>query len=215
MTSENPSGADDQQETTLLANAQLEPDWIVGFVDGEGCFSVSIHKNPLATRMRGWQIQPVFHVYQHEEHSDVLKGLVSFFGCGYIRSKGPQSRVLTFSVHARRDLLGTIIPFFESHPPIVKLPDFLAFADITRALERREHFERIGFERVVRMAYGMNAHGKQRARSIEEIVGSSETARGASHESEEDTVRPAWRHAELSRNDSARWRPDSQSGVSE
>src|SRR5580693_4737340 len=39
MSSENPSGADNQQER-LITN-----DWLVGFVDGEGCFSCPVFRN--------------------------------------------------------------------------------------------------------------------------------------------------------------------------
>ena len=39
MGSDNPFGADNQQETKLRA---LDPSWVVGFVDGEGCFSAAI-----------------------------------------------------------------------------------------------------------------------------------------------------------------------------
>ncbi len=64
MSSDNPTSGDDQQET---ASTTFDPWWVVGFVDGEGCFSVSIHHNSrFALRTRGWQIAPVFHAYQHE-----------------------------------------------------------------------------------------------------------------------------------------------------
>ena len=42
MESDNPSGADNQQETASPCSV-LDPNWVVGFVDGEGCFSVSAH----------------------------------------------------------------------------------------------------------------------------------------------------------------------------
>jgi hypothetical protein len=45
--SDNPTGADNQQES-------LSPAWVVGFVDGEGCFFVGINRQP---SMRvGWQV---------------------------------------------------------------------------------------------------------------------------------------------------------------
>ena len=62
MDSDNPIGADNQQETNLVA---LDPGWVVGSTDGEGCFSVSIHQNALAVKTGGWQIQPTFQVSQH------------------------------------------------------------------------------------------------------------------------------------------------------
>jgi len=57
MSSDNPIGADNQQETEATAQP-LDPWWIAGFVDGEGCFSVSIHRNDrYARRTGGWQRQ--------------------------------------------------------------------------------------------------------------------------------------------------------------
>jgi hypothetical protein len=177
--SENPSGADNQQETASPCNV-LDPNWTVGFVDGEGCLSVSVHRNSMMHRHGGWQLQPVFHVYQHRDHRDVLEAMVPFFGCGRLRPKGPESSVWTYAVDSLRDLETAIVPFFEAHPLMVKQNDFEAFAVIVRSMRKKEHLSSDGFERLVRLAYGMNANGKQRSRSIEQVLaGSSETVRGA------------------------------------
>jgi hypothetical protein len=179
MESENPSGADNQQETAV-PSLVLDPNWIVGFVDGEGCFSVSVHRSSMMHRHGGWQLQPVFHIYQHQDHRDVLEAMIPTFGCGRVRSKGPRSSVLTYAVDALRDLEAAIVPFFERHPLVVKQADFEAFAAIVRSMRLKEHLTRSGFEQLVRLAYGMNANGKQRSRTMEQILaGSSETARGA------------------------------------
>ena len=167
MGSDNPSGADNQQETETTL--ELDARWIVGFVDGEGCFSVAVHANPGAPY--GWQLTPVFQVYQHEAHRAVLEGLREFFGCGWIRSKGPTSSVLTYGVQTRSDLLATVIPFFEQYRLIVKADAFDAFAAIVRSLAAKHHLRREGFESMVRLAYGMNAQGKQRSRPIERVLG--------------------------------------------
>jgi LAGLIDADG endonuclease len=165
--SDNSSGADNQQETEIPL--QLDARWIVGFVDGEGCFSVAIHAN--AGAPYGWQLTPVFQVYQHEAHRAVLESLREHFGCGWIRPKGPASSVLTYGVQARKDLLATVIPFFEQHRPIVKARAFDVFATIVRSLDAKVHLRREGFEGLVTLAYGMNAQGKQRTRPIERIIG--------------------------------------------
>src|SRR5688572_22409020 len=75
MGSENPTGGDNQQETAS-AQVPLHPDWVCGFVDGEGCFSVSIHRNPYVRRTRGWQINAVFQVSQHRDSWSLLEELV-------------------------------------------------------------------------------------------------------------------------------------------
>ena len=181
MASDNPSGADNQQETAGSMD-QLDPMWIAGLVDGEGCFSFSapVHRNLFMHRHRGWQLQTAFQVYQHRDRLKVLDDLRTCFGCGGIASKGPKSSVMTYSVTARRHLEEVILPFFEDHPIQVKTADFTAFAWIVRAMGRREHLTEAGFERIVRLSYTMNLHGKQRARSIDEVLaGSSETARQA------------------------------------
>jgi hypothetical protein len=179
MGSDNPTGADNQQETSML-DSSLDPRWVVGFVDGEGCFSVSVHRNGIIRRTAGWQLQPTFQVYQHESHRSVLDELVRFFGCGSVRPKGPRSSVHTFSVWGLVHLEEFILPFFEESPLRVKQHDFERFASIVRSMRKKEHLEPAGFERLVRLAFEMNANGKQRARTLEEIlVGSSETVRQA------------------------------------
>jgi LAGLIDADG endonuclease len=179
MSSNNVSGGDNQQETALLRQ-KLEGSWIAGFVDGEGCFCISVHRNPFVRSTRGWQILPAFQVYQHRDHRDVLEDLLEFFGCGTIRPKGAKSQVETYSVTGLRALDRIVIPFFERYPLRVKDRDFAVFASIVRRMLRKEHLEPEGFEQIVRLAYGMNAHGKQRSRSLEDILaGSSETARQA------------------------------------
>ena len=180
MSSDNPTGADNQQETSRTPILELDPLWVVGFVDGEGCFSVSIHRNPNAKTTGGWQLHPVFHVYQHERYRAVLEALVSVFGCGRLRPKGPNSSVWSFAVDGLVAQEQHVVPFFERNPPVVKADDFRAYSAIVRAMRRKEHLTAAGFERLVTLAYAMNFAGKQRSRSIDEILmGSSETARQA------------------------------------
>ena len=52
MDSEKPIGAVNQQERPGFEQ------WVVGFVDGEGCFSISVVKN-VGCRL-GWQVQHEF-----------------------------------------------------------------------------------------------------------------------------------------------------------
>jgi hypothetical protein len=175
VSSDNPIGADNQQETNLAA---LDPGWVLGFTDGEGCFSVSIHQNALAVKTGGWQIQPTFQVSQHSDHQDVLEALHVFFRCGKVRSKGAGSAVKVFVVHSTIQLLERVVPFFEQHELRVKRDDFEKFADIVVSVRSRAHHDLEEFDRIVRLAYSMNARGKQRKRPIEEILlGSSETVR--------------------------------------
>src|SRR5688572_22266798 len=110
MSGENPSGADNQQGRP---QSLLTPDYISGFVDGEGCFCVSIFPHPTVRYGARFQIAPVFQVYQDRYNVEILEKIKDFLGCGSIKSKGPNSNVMTFSVYSRRDLISVVIPFFD------------------------------------------------------------------------------------------------------
>ena len=65
MQSKNATSADNQQERLKIEN------WIIGFTDGEGTFSVSKIKNP--TTKNGYQIFPEFVITQGKKSLSVLK----------------------------------------------------------------------------------------------------------------------------------------------
>jgi LAGLIDADG endonuclease len=97
MDGDNPSGADNQQERPGFEQ------WIVGFVDGEGCFGCPIQRNPV---MRiGWQLRPVFAVVQGERSLHALELLQSYFGCGKIyRNRRHDNHREDLFVHRSSDM---------------------------------------------------------------------------------------------------------------
>ena len=67
--SDNPIGADNQQES-------LSPEWVVGFVDGEGCFFVGINRQP--TMKVGWQVLRRPNESRFSESSEAIRRISSF-----------------------------------------------------------------------------------------------------------------------------------------
>jgi hypothetical protein len=129
MDGDDPSGGDYQQGRP--SGCSLTPDYVAGFVDGEGRFSVSVHPHPTVQYATRWLIPPSFHVYQHRDNVEILECIREFFGCGRITSKGPRSAVMTYSVYRREDLESAIIPIFERCPlRSRKQEDFLKFREI-------------------------------------------------------------------------------------
>jgi hypothetical protein len=179
MSSDNVTGADNQQGRP---QELISPDYVAGFVDGEGCFSVSIRPHPTVRYGRRCVIGPVFQVYQHHDNLELLEEIRMFFGCGSITSKGPSSSVMTFAVSKRVDLEERIIPFFERHGlRSKKRDDFLKFREIVLAMQRKDHLTDDGYERIVRIAFSMNQRGKQRRYKLHELLTEpSETVRRAS-----------------------------------
>jgi hypothetical protein len=61
---------------------QLSPQFVSGFADAEGCFSVSIFKyNKFQT---GWGVLPVFAIGLHGKDASLLHKIKSYFGVGGI-----------------------------------------------------------------------------------------------------------------------------------
>ena len=135
MCGDNPMGGDNQQGRPRRS---LTPDYVAGFIDGEGCLSVSIHPHPTIRYGRRWLIAPCFQAYQHRDNVEILELLRRFFGCGRILPKGPNSSVMTYSVYRRDDLEAVIIPFFDRYPLLSRRnEDFLKFREIVSSDARR------------------------------------------------------------------------------
>ena len=104
----------------IAANQQerLDPWWIVGFVDGEGCFSVSTFKNK--TCSSGYQTLYEFVITQGEKSRSSLERIERFFQCGHIyvnrRHDNHKENILRYCVRRQDDLKTIIIPFFKKYP---------------------------------------------------------------------------------------------------
>ena len=135
---------------------ELDAQWIVGFVDGEGCFHVGI--NPHNEMSAGVQVLPEFTVVQHERDIQVLHALKSFFGCGVVRKDNGDR--MAYRVRGHEHLSKNILPFFEKHPlKTRKRVDFLKFRDIVNLMNRGDHLTRAGVEEIRSIAEKMDRKG--------------------------------------------------------
>jgi hypothetical protein len=136
MSSDNPLGAENQQERLKTIG------WVVGFVDGEGCFSCSIYRCHKMTLK--WQVRPSFDVVQGESSRDSLEELARFFGCGRIyrnrRRDNHREDLLRFNVYRFEDLQKKIVPFFKDNPlRTSKSENFQKFVRIIELMTLRRH----------------------------------------------------------------------------
>ncbi len=137
---------------------KLEALWVVGFVDGEGCFFVGI--NPHAEMTCGFQVLPEFTVVQHQRDIQLLFALKEFFGCGVVR-RNREDR-MAYRVRSLDHLNERILPFFEQHPlKSKKRIDFLKFRDILQLMTQGEHLKPEGIRRIQSIASKMNT-GRER-----------------------------------------------------
>ena len=132
----------------------LNAQWIVGFVDGEGCFHIGINKNQ--EMKLGVQVLPEFTVVQHQVDEQVLYALKAYFGCGVVR-KNHGTR-LCYRVRGHENLLHKIIPFFEKHQlKTRKRVDFEKFRKVVLRMEKGEHLTHDGLEKIRQIKTTMNS----------------------------------------------------------
>ena len=133
--------------------------WVVGFVDGEGCFSCSIYRNSKMTLR--WQVRPAFDVVQGESSRPVLEDLRRFFGCGKIyrnrRRDNHREDLLRYNVYRFDDLRTRIVPFFRRNPPRTsKRQNFEKFVRIIELMEQRKHLTIPGVREIAQITETMN-----------------------------------------------------------
>lgn len=134
----------------------LQTQWIVGFVDGEGCFHVGINKN--SSMNTGYQVLPEFTVTQHERNLKVLYALKSYFQCGVVRVNHGDR--FCYRVRNFDHLHHIILPFFETHKLVTsKRIDFEKFRRICLLMERKAHLSVQGVEEIRQIQESMNRKG--------------------------------------------------------
>src|SRR5690242_21296445 len=79
---DNAMGAENQQERLIQLG------WVLGFVDGEGCFSIGFVRQPHRPGRRGYktgyQVSHEFAVVQGARSASWVEGLARFFGVGAV-----------------------------------------------------------------------------------------------------------------------------------
>jgi hypothetical protein len=135
------------------------PSYISGYVDGEGCFTVSIA--PRRTLVVGWEVRPGLSVSQNGDRSEVLLEIQRYFNCGTLRPDR-SDQTLKWEIRSLPLILEAVIPHFVAYPlQSGKQRDFELFADICERMARGEHRNPSGLSEIARRAGQMNPSGKR------------------------------------------------------
>jgi hypothetical protein len=169
MNSDNPSGADNQQERPSLSDwlDSIPADvghYIAGFVEGEGSFNVPIIREH--DRCLPWRVTLSFNVSQRGPEMPVF--LKETLGVGRVRGRG--DGVFYYEVTRPNHLEQRIFPFFERFQ--LRGPkglDLMIFTEITKLVQSGRHRSPEGIKEILLLRNPMNRGGKRR-RSDDEII---------------------------------------------
>jgi hypothetical protein len=143
-----------------LSSREFLSAYISGYVDGEGCFTVSI--SPRATLLVGWEVRPGLSLSQNGDRAEVLQAIQAYFGCGSIRPDR-SDRTVKWETRRLEDILCRVIPHFERYELLSGTRhDFERFAAVCRLMAEGAHRERAGLVRIVELVRERNPSGRRR-----------------------------------------------------
>ena len=141
---------------------ELSPDWVVGFVDGEGCFYIGVQKSP--SLKVGYQVLPEFRIVQHQRDIQILYALKRFFRCGVVRKNHGDRYELRIR---KLNCLLEVVEFFQNHPlKTKKNVDFKRFARVVRWMKEGRHLTKEGLIEIVETALRMNTANRPKLLKI-------------------------------------------------
>ncbi len=145
---------------------ELSAEWVVGFTDGEGCFHVSVVRNPKTST--GYQVIPEFVIVQHQRDAQILYALKRFFRCGVVRKNNADRSA--FRVR-KLECLQSICAFFTAHPlKTRKNVEFVKFRRIIHYMGDGLHLTLAGLLQIVEVAETMNTQRRHALDAIRQEI---------------------------------------------
>ena len=140
-------------ERPVVSNSTtLDPNWLAGFVAGEGSFMINIRASKKYSV--GFQVILVFVITQHLRDQQLLICIMKYLGCGNVYKKG---KGFDYRVSKLSDIEKKIIPFFKKYPIVgVKTMDFADFCKVAEMMNKREHLSAGGLEKIKQIKARMN-----------------------------------------------------------
>jgi hypothetical protein len=130
----------------------LNPFWLLGFTEGEGCFDIKISKS--TTHKMKKQISLRFTLTQHSRDKLLMNNIKQYFGCGLIFES---LEAVRFVINNFKDINKYIIPFFNNYPlQGSKRLDYNDFLKVTNLTLNKEHLTISGVEKIISIKEGMN-----------------------------------------------------------
>lgn len=128
----------------------LNPHYIVGFVDGEGCFSISLNKN--GDRLP--EVRLIFEIELREDDEPILHEIQKSLNCGNIYRLDYERYAkwrphVKFKVSNFTDISQKVIPFFQRYPlQAKKRLQFEKFCQVAELIKSRQHLTLAGIEQI-------------------------------------------------------------------
>lgn len=143
----------DTENKNINVIDNINPYWLIGFIDGEGCFYFSIYKSP-NSKLK-FAVQMSFTITQHIKDKNLFYEIRNYFNCGriVIRNKN----ICDYKVNKFSDIYNKIIPFFQKYNlKGCKFLDFKDFVNVANIIESKKHLTKEGLNEIINIKKNMN-----------------------------------------------------------
>ena len=142
---------------------ELNPEYVVGLVDGEGSFTIYV-KNPDSIKevKRRVRVEPRFFLKLIEKDKEILDELKKFFGCGNVYfqkdTRPNHQHCYRYEATNRHDLQEIIIPFFKKNSLKLrsKKSDFEIFCQLFEMIINNDHHSDDGMRKIYALKQKMH-----------------------------------------------------------
>ena len=143
----------------VLIPENIDPNWLAGFVNGEGCFFVNAYKDKKSKM--GLSVNLRFIISQHKRDHQLINSFVKHFGCGSVFGSSNKS-VVEFLVTRFEDIVNKIIPFPGLHQVNGdKFKDYEDFCKVASLMQNKKHLTDTGVKEILLIKANMN-RGRQK-----------------------------------------------------
>jgi hypothetical protein len=131
-----------------------DPNWLSGFISGEGNFDVKIQKSK--TNKLGFSVRLRFRIGQHIKDLNLIELLNQYFCSGSIY-KYSSSLAVSLTISNFAVITKTIIPLLNKYPLIgVKQNDYLDWCQIAKLIFEGKHLTSEGLDLIRSIKAGIN-----------------------------------------------------------
>lgn len=140
---------------TQAINNLLDPNWITGFTDAEGCFYIYLNKRK--NRKSGWKIQPSFQIKLHIKDQNLLLLIKSYFGEIGTVIINKNYNFAIYRVYSLNELTEVIIPHFDKYLLMTqKRNDYITWKNIIQLIKEGKHLSKEGLTEIVSLKANLN-----------------------------------------------------------
>lgn len=143
---------------------KLPGDYIAGFIDGEGCFTIIISKHK--TKKLGLDARLHFQIEVRDDDLPIIQSIQETLGCGRIYNLSYErygwNPHVEFKVSSLKEITEKLIPFLMEHPLRAKKRfSYEYFLQAIEIFKRKEHLTLQGIERLKLIRSKMNKYSKK------------------------------------------------------